>query len=315
VTTDHDVSLPESAAQIADTSLQTGSAIPRIVQQSRASWRPGGTKAGTIAANLTGALVIVLMAFPVYWMLTTSLQRGVDISGPTPKFLPWGTLDNYRKVFHRQYFFQALQNSLEVTLMAVAAALLLGLLAAVALARFRFRGRGTFIVTVLIVQMVPPVALIISLFKVLDGWNLINSVFGLALVYLVMVLPFTIWTLRGFVAGVPVELEEAAMVDGCSRFKAFRKITFPLMAPGLVATGTFGFITAWNDFLFALVIMNRPEKQTLPVWVQAFNEGAKGTDWGGVMAGSTLMSVPVIIFFLFVQSRMSEGLMAGAVKG
>ena len=293
----------------------TGTMVPRVVKQSRASWRPGATRAGTIAANLTGIVVIVVMAFPVYWMLTTSFQRGVDISGPTPRFLPFGTLDNYRKVFDRQYFFQALQNSLVVTLMAVGAALVLGLLAAVALARFRFRGRGAFIVTVLVVQMVPPVALIISLFKVLDGWNLINSVFGLALVYLVFVLPFTIWTLRGFVAGVPVELEEAAMVDGCSRFGAFRRITFPLMAPGLVATGTFGFITAWNDFLFALVVMNRPDKQTLPVWVQAFNEGAKGTDWGGVMAGSTLMSVPVIIFFLLVQSRMSEGLMAGAVKG
>jgi N,N'-diacetylchitobiose transport system permease protein len=163
--------------------------------------------------------------------------------------------------------------------------------------------------------MVPAEAMIISLFKVLDGWHLINSVIGLTAVYLVFVLPFTIWTLRGFVANVPKELEEAAMVDGSSRTRAFFTITFPLVAPGLVATAVFAFIQAWNEFIFALVIMNRPEHQTLPVWLQAFNEGAKGTDWGGVMAGSTLMAIPVIIFFLAVQRRMTGGLMAGAVKG
>jgi N,N'-diacetylchitobiose transport system permease protein len=135
------------------------------------------------------------------------------------------------------------------------------------------------------------------------------------LVYLVFVLPFTIWTLRGFVAGVPRELEEAALVDGCTPLRAFRSITLPLIAPGLIATGTFAFIQAWNEFVMALVLMNRPENQTLPVWLQSFNEGAKGTDWGGVMAGSTLMSVPVIVFFLVLQRRMAAGMLAGAVKG
>jgi N,N'-diacetylchitobiose transport system permease protein len=288
-------------------------AVPR---PSRASWRPGTTRAGTIAANAAALVVILITVFPVYWMLNTSFQRGVDIQS-TPSFLPFGhgTLENYRKVFDREYFLRALQNSLIVTLLTVTCALALALFAAVALARLRFRGRTSFIVTVLLVQMIPPEAMVISLFKVLDGWHLVNTIIGLTLVYLVIVLPFTIWTLRGFVAGVPIELEEAAMVDGCSRFTAFRKITFPLMAPGLIATGTFAFIQAWNDFIFALVLMNRPENQTGPVWLQAFNEGARGTDWGGVMAGSTLLSIPVIVFFLIVQSRMSEGLMAGAVKG
>jgi N,N'-diacetylchitobiose transport system permease protein len=140
-------------------------------------------------------------------------------------------------------------------------------------------------------------------------------VIGLSLTYLVFVLPFTIWILRGFVVGVPVELEEAAMVDGASRLTAFRKITFPLVAPGLVATAVFAVIQAWNEFIFALVIMNRPEHQTLPVWLQGFNEGARGTDWGGVMAGSTIMALPVIMFFLVVQRRITTGLTAGAVKG
>jgi N,N'-diacetylchitobiose transport system permease protein len=271
---------------------------------------------GDWAANLAAVVVVLVMVFPVYWMVNTSFQRGVDIQSDTPNFLPWNaTLNNYRKAIEQGEFLHAVRNSLTVTLITVFVAIAFALLAAVAVSRFRFRGRTAFIITVLIVQMIPAEAMVISLFKVLDGWQLVNTVFGLTLVYLVFVLPFTIWTLRGFVAGVPVELEEAAMVDGCSRLQAFRRVTFPLMAPGLVATGTFAFIQAWNEFTFALVLMNKPENQTLPVWLQTFNEGAKGTDWGGVMAGSTLMAIPVIVFFMIVQGRMTEGLVAGAVKG
>jgi N,N'-diacetylchitobiose transport system permease protein len=266
--------------------------------------------------NGTGLVVAAIALFPVYWMVLTSFRRGVDVQSPNPSFVPIpGTLGNYRKVFERDFFWTAMKNSLIVTSITVAVALGIAFLAAVALARFRFRGRRGFLATILVVQMIPAEALIISLFRVLDGWQLINTIIGLSLTYLVFVLPFTIWTLRGFVAGVPVELEEAAMVDGATRFTAFRKITFPLVAPGLVATAIFALIQAWNEFIFALVIMNRPENQTLPVWLQAFNEGARGTDWGGVMAGSTVMAVPVIVFFLLVQRKVTSGLTAGAVKG
>jgi len=268
-----------------------------------------------VATTLAGLLVVLVFAFPVYWMVNTSFQRGTDLRGVDPSFLPiHGTLDNYQRVFERQ-FVPALRMSLIVTVATVVCALVLALLAAVAVSRFRFRGRTAFIITVLVVQMVPPEAMVISLFKVLDGWHLVNTAVGLVLVYLIFVLPFTIWTLRGFVAGVPLELEEAAMVDGCGRLRAFLTITFPLMAPGLVATGVFAFIQAWNEFIFALVLMNKGGRQTLPVWLQAFNEGTKGTDWGGIMAGSTLMAIPVIVFFLVVQGRMTQGLTAGAVKG
>lgn len=269
-----------------------------------------------VARNGAGVVVAVVALFPVYWMVLTSLRRGVDIQSPSPSFLPFpGTLGNYRKVFERDFFWTAMKNSLIVTGITVALALVIAFLAAVALARFRFRGRKSFLATVLIIQMIPAEALVISLFRVLDGWQLVNTVIGLSLTYLVFVLPFTIWTLRGFVAGVPVELEHAAMIDGASRFTAFRLVTFPLVAPGLVATAVFSLIQAWNEFVFALVIMNRPENQTLPVWLQSFNEGARGTDWGGVMAGSTVMAVPVIVFFLVVQRKITTGLTAGAVKG
>jgi N,N'-diacetylchitobiose transport system permease protein len=292
--------------------MPAGAATPAAATRVAARRR---RRPGRLALNLAGVVVVLVFAFPVYWMVNTSFLRGSDLRGLDPTFLPLdGTLDNYREVFARD-FFPALRMSLVVTVATVVCALLLALLAAVAVSRFRFRGRTMFIIVVLIVQMIPPEAMVISLFKVLDGWQLVNTAAGLILVYLIFVLPFTIWVLRGFVAGVPLELEEAAMVDGCGRLRAFLTITFPLMAPGLVATGVFAFIQAWNEFIFALVLMNRGGSQTLPVWLQAFNEGAKGTDWGGVMAGSTLMAIPVIVFFLFVQGRMTEGLTAGAVKG
>lgn len=279
------------------------------VVRSSSRWRRAGL-------NGLGLTVTLIALFPVYWMVLTSLRRGVDIQSPDPSFVPFpGTLNNYRRVFEREYFWTAVKNSAIVTGLTVVAALLIAFLAAVALARFRFRGRKAMLAVVLIVQMIPAEALVISLFRVLDGWQLINTVIGLSLTYLVFVLPFTIWTLRGFVAGVPVELEEAARVDGASRLTAFRKVTFPLVAPGLVATAVFSVIQAWNEFIFALVIMNRPENQTLPVWLQSFNEGARGTDWGGVMAGSTVMAIPVIVFFLIIQRKVTSGLTAGAVKG
>jgi N,N'-diacetylchitobiose transport system permease protein len=269
-----------------------------------------------IALNAAGLAVFLIAAFPVYWMVVTSFKRTIDVSQPNPTAIPSpGTLGNYRSVFGQQFFWSAVRTSCIVTLLTVILAAVVGFMAALAVARFRFRGRQAFLIMILIVQMIPAEALIIALFKILDGWRLTNSVIGLTLTYLVFTLPFTIWTLRGFVANVPVELEEAAMVDGCSRMRTFFGITPPLVAPGLVATGIFAFIQAWNEFLFALVIMNKPEHETLPVWLQAFNAGARGTDWGGIMAGSTLMAIPVIVFFLFVQRQVTQGMTAGAVKG
>jgi N,N'-diacetylchitobiose transport system permease protein len=269
-----------------------------------------------VLADLTGVLVFVGCAFPVYWMVSTSFQTRREIRAPEPTWHPFGgTLDNYRRLFDDGEFLTALKISLMVTLLTVAVALLFAFLAAVAVSRFRFMGRKGFIAMLLVIQMIPAEGLFISQYKMLESVDLLNTVVGLTLVYVASVLPFTIWTLRGFVAGVPYELEEAAMVDGCSRLGAFFRITFPLLAPGLVATGVFGFIQAWNEFSLALVVMTRDDKKTLPVWLSTFSDVNRGTDWGAVMAGSTLISIPVIIFFLLIQGRMVAGLTAGAVKG
>ncbi len=269
-----------------------------------------------IGANLAGLVIFVACVFPVYWMVNTSMLPRREINAPEPTWLPFGgSLDNYRRVLSGGRFFDALWMSLGVTVATVILSVTFAFLAALAVTRFRFRGRKAFIVTLLLIQMIPVEGLFISQYKMLEGFNLLNTIAGLTLVYVANVLPFTVWTLRGFVAGVPYELEEAAMMDGCSRFQAFRKITFPLLAPGLVATGVFGFIQAWNEFTLAVVVMTREDSKTLPVWLASFLDVNRGIDWGGVMAGSTLIAVPVIIFFLLVQGRMVSGLTAGAVKG
>ncbi|NDL55932.1 ABC transporter permease subunit [Phytoactinopolyspora sp. XMNu-373] len=265
--------------------------------------------------GIVAVLIALVWAFPVYWMLNSSFLPYNRIRSTEPTFFPiGGSLDAYNRVFDSN-FLSSLRMSMAVTLITVAAALLFAFLAALALSRFRFRGRKSFILAVLIIQMIPAEGLFISHFKMLEGWHLLNSVVGLSLLYVAAVVPFTIWMLRGFVAGVPRDLEEAAQVDGCSRSQAFFRITLPLLAPGLVASGVYAFLQAWNEFTLALVIMNRPDSMTLPLWLRTFADANRASDWAGIMAGSVLIAVPVIIFFLFVQHRMTSGLVTGAVKG
>ncbi|UFN46042.1 carbohydrate ABC transporter permease [Nocardioides okcheonensis] len=268
------------------------------------------------AANTVGVVAFVLAAFPVYWMVNSSFLDRNQIRNPVPTWVPFGgDLDNFRTVFETDQFVSAMRTSLMVTGLTLVVALTFAFVAAVAVSRFRFRGRISFVVTLLVIQMIPAEGLFISQYKMLEATDLLNTVVGLTVVYVAGVLPFTIWTLRGFVEGVPYELEEAAMMDGCTRTQAFFRITFPLLAPGLVATGVFGFIQAWNEFTLALVVMTREDHRTLPLWLSTFTDVNRGTDWGGIMAGSTLIAVPVIVFFLVVQGRMASGLTAGAVKG
>lgn len=269
-----------------------------------------------VSLNAAALVVIVASLFPVYWMVNTSLLPASAVRSTTPHWWPDEfTLSNYQEALGDDSLVNALFNSMAVTGITLVVALAFAFLGAVAVSRYRFRTRTSFIVAILVIQMIPAEAMIVSVFRVLDGWYLLNTIIGLSFVYIAFVLPFTIWTLRGFVNGVPADLEEAAMIDGCSRSGAFWRITFPLLAPGLIATEVFAFIQAWNEFVFALVIMTRPESLTLPIWLRAFVQATKATDWAVVMAASTIMAVPVIVFFLIVQHRMTSGLVSGAVKG
>jgi N,N'-diacetylchitobiose transport system permease protein len=265
------------------------------------------------------ALVLaVVWAFPVYWMLNSAFLPNVVLQSATPTFLPFGgSLDNLRAVATDPSFGSALTISLVVTLTTVVAAIMVAFLGALAISRFRFRGRASFVLALLLIQMLPAEGLFIAQYKMMSSLGLLNQAIGLAVLYTAAVVPFTIWMLRGFVAGVPADLEEAAMVDGLSRTQAFLRITFPLLAPGLVASAVYAFLQAWNEFTVALVVMTEEQSRTLPLWLRGFVQASasRETDWGQVMAASTLVAVPVIVFFLIVQGRMSSGLVGGAVKG
>jgi N,N'-diacetylchitobiose transport system permease protein len=190
----------------------------------------------------------------------------------------------------------------------------LAFLAALALAKFRFYGRRAFIVLMIAVQMVPLNALIIPLYILLSRAGQTDKLGGLVITYMTFVLPFCVWTLRGFLLGVPRELEEAAMVDGSTRFGAFVRILLPLVAPGLVATSVFAFIQVWNEFIIAYIVLSSPENQTLTVWLAQFTS-LRGTQWGPLMAAATLTAIPVVVFFLLLHRRIAFGLTAGAVRG
>jgi N,N'-diacetylchitobiose transport system permease protein len=272
-------------------------------------------KAKRVVANVVAVLVALLFAFPTYWMVTSGLKpRGQVLSTGFDLVPSSVTLQNFVTAWTKPYFLDALGNSLVVSLTAVAASLVVGLLAAVAMARLRFRGRRGFVLLMLVAQMAPFEALLIPMYLMMRDLDLLNQLPALILIYFAVTLPFCAWTLRGFVNGIPVELEEAAMVDGCGRWGAFRRVTLPLLGPGLVSTSVFAFITAWNEFLYALVLMRDAGRQTLPVWLSSFTS-VFGTDWGGAMAASTLFTVPVLVFFLIVQRKMVTGVTAGAVKG
>jgi N,N'-diacetylchitobiose transport system permease protein len=273
--------------------------------------RQGRSKAGW---NVLGLLVFLVAGFPVYWMINTAIKPAKDAIDPDPSLLPTGfTLSNFDRALEIADFWGPVGRSLIVSLTVVAIGIVVGLLAALAISRFAFRGRKIVIVGILAVQMVPLVAMIIPVFLLLNDLGQYDKLSGLILTYLTFILPFTVWTLRGFIVNIPKELEEAAMVDGCSRTGAFVRVVFPLLAPGLVATSVYGFIQAWNEYLYALMLLSQ-EKQTATVWLGNFTT-KHGTEYAPMMAGATMMAVPIVVLFLLVQRKMAAGLTAGAVKG
>lgn len=295
-----------SAAQVRERAHQ---AAPRPLNRKK-------IHPGKIAVNAILVITSLVWLLPVYWMVNSAFQTERNLLSSPPKLIPAPlTTEHFSKVLSSPAFHSALLMSLGAAVITVVATTLCSLLAALALARFNFRGRRTLIVAILVIQMIPAEALFISQYRMLDSWALLNSVAGLSLLYVGGVLPFVTWMMRGYVEAVPEELEQAAMIDGCTRIQAFMRVTLPLLAPGLVSTSVFAFLHSWNEYTLALIVLSRDSAVTLPLWLQSFQQGLQGSDWGGVMAGSTLITIPVLILFIFVQNRMSTGMVSGAVKG
>jgi N,N'-diacetylchitobiose transport system permease protein len=302
-----------------DTPKAPAAALPKAkVRKSRGSERaPHQNRWMTGVWNTVALGFAVVMGFPIYWMLLTTVKSGKDLLTQNPTFWPSHfDFSSYSVVFHDPSFLPDLENTAIITLGAVAAGLVVGFLAAIGVARFRFRGRNFFIVSMLVVQMVPLLALVIPMFLVLKNIGLYNQLFGVIIAYLVFTIPYVVWTLRSFIVNIPMELDEAAMVDGCTRWGAFFRVVLPLTVPGLITTGVYCWIQAWNEFVIANTILSDNDKQTSMVWLTSYSASpTHGADYGSQMAGALLVSLPVIILFVIFQKRVASGLTAGAVKG
>ncbi len=258
---------------------------------------------------------LVFLAFPFLWLISTAFKPARELGSLHPTWIPKDpTLANFRQAFDEQPLLDAALNSLVAAVGAALIAVLIATPMAYVMARHRTRLAKAATGWVVVSQAFPFVLLIIPLFLVLKNLRLINSVPGLIMVYVVWALPFALWMLVGYVRAVPAELEEAAAVDGAGKARTLVSITAPLLAPGIVATALFAFISAWNEFFFALVLLKTPEKQTLPVVLTHFL-GAEGVaDLGPLAAAAFLATIPSLVIFAIIQKRITGGMLAGAVK-
>lgn len=270
-----------------------------------------------------GSLALILLftvvwtLFPMFWMLSTSLKTNLDVFDVPPSLWPEEpSIQSYKNlIFGATPIYKYFINSVITSLGTVLISIVLATLAGYALSRLRFRFRKAISIGVLVTQMFPLVVLLIPLYLLYIKTHLLNTYTGLILGFTSFTIPFGIWMVKGFVDSVPVEIEEAAMVDGCSRFQAMRMVVLPLILPGIVATGVFAFLDAWNNLLFPLTLVNDIDMKTLPPGMILSFGGEFKHDWSGMMAASTIISVPVVLVFVLLQRYLVEGLTGGAVKG
>ena len=259
---------------------------------------------------------MVFLAFPLVWMLSTSLKGPREVLSFHPTLIPQQpTLDNFRMAFGEQNLIQAALNSTQVSLATALLTVVIALPAAYALVRYQSVLRKIALGWILVSQVFPVILIIIPLFLILKGLHLLDSLPGLGVVYLVWSLPFVLWMLQTYVAAIPSELEEAAATDGAGRLRILFYVVMPLLVPGLVVAGLFAFISAWNEFFFALVVLQRPELSTLPLTLARFVGTEGNVRLGPLAAASLLATLPSLVFFAALQGRLTSGLLAGGVKG
>lgn len=255
------------------------------------------------------AIVLCYTLLPIYWIAITSVKPPIEYITRTPALVPKRpTLSHYYKVIVEQHFTRYLINTVTIATGATAISLFVAFLASYALARFRFPHKfdGFFLVWVLLVKMVPPIALAIPLYVMLRSAGLISTRLGMIIVYQVYTLPYCIWMLLGFIRGIPMELEEAATIDGASPLRILRSIVLPLVGPGLVATAIFSIIMAWNEFVYALLFLRTPDAFTLPIHIANYITEYE-TLWGPLMSIGLMASFPVLILSGFLQKRLTRG--------
>jgi multiple sugar transport system permease protein len=275
---------------------------------------------GALAAEKTlsyGVLVVlaILVLFPFYWMIITSFKNEEQMRSVVSMFWPRPfAVENYQQLLNKTEFAAWYGNSVFVAVSSTLLATAVGTIGAYALARLKFLGRGFLASATLITYLVPPSILFIPLYKQMQGLGMANTLAGLIAAYPSFTVPFVTWLLMGYFESIPEELEEAAMIDGATRFGAFYRIVLPLSAPGVLAAGLYAFTQAWNEFLYALVFITDAKLRTLPVGLASFITGDV-YGWGYLMSGAVLTTLPVIAADIYLQKYMVEGLTAGSVKG
>ncbi|WP_018133424.1 sugar ABC transporter permease [Effusibacillus pohliae] len=275
------------------------------------------SKAERFFVHLTLILFAVISVFPFFWLVSTSFKLPSDVFSSEIQLLPpHFTWDNYKYLLTMQnhLFLQWVWNSVLVALLTTFVGVFLAATSAYALSRFNFPGKRASLFSFLVTQMFPGAILIVPLYNIVKNLGLLNSYVGLVLAYTATALPFSVWMLKGYFDTIPYELEEAAKVDGMTTWGTFYRIALPLALPGIAVTAFFSFITAWNEFMFALTFMNKQELFTLPVGLRTFVFQFR-TDWHYVSAGAVLITLPVLVFFVLAQRWLISGLTAGGTKG
>ena len=271
---------------------------------------------GSIVLYLLAALVVVVSVYPFLYTLATSFKTGTALFDThlLPNAPTWR---NYVQLFEgRQPFGRHLLNSVLVATLTVALALLMAITAAYALGRIQFKGKSTLLLAILAVSMFPQVAVLSGMFELMQALGLYNLSIGLVVPYTIFTLPFTVWVLTTFMRGLPRELEEAAIMDGCGPLRIIFEVFMPLLWPALVSTGLLAFIGAWNEFLFALTFVSDDNQRTVPVGISLISGAtAYEVPWGSIMAASVIVTVPLVLLVLVFQQKIVSGLTAGAVKG
>ncbi|WIY00563.1 carbohydrate ABC transporter permease [Amycolatopsis mongoliensis] len=262
------------------------------------------------------ALYILFLGFPLLWLISASVKSSGELNSLTVSLLPgeWHW-DNYTEALEKQGLVRSAANSLIVALASTALSVVIAVPASYVLARLKGKVRAAGVGWILVSQVFPVVLIILPLYLILRTLGLADNLAGLTLVHTTYMLPFALWMLQGYVAAIPVELEEAGAMDGASRLTVLRTIVFPLLAPGVVATAMFSFVSSWNEFFFALVLLQSPENYTLPITLNMFVGGEGKVALGPLAAGAVLAAIPSIVFFSILRRKLTSGLMAGAVKG
>jgi multiple sugar transport system permease protein/raffinose/stachyose/melibiose transport system permease protein len=270
--------------------------------------------AGRAGLYFAAIVLAVYSAFPIYWMIVSSLRPTQEML-MNPSLVPqrW-TLEYYTSLLAQTDYPRQFLNSLIVAVTTVALTMVLSVMIAYGVTRQRIRGKQMIIAGMLYAYMFPPLLLAIPLYAMFSVVGLNDTLLSLVISHLTITMPLGVWFLWGFFKTMPFELEEAAMVDGCTRLQAFFRIVLPLVFPGLVATSIYALIQSWNEYIMAYVLLSDQQKETLPVWLVSF-VSAHGVDYGALMAGATMMALPVVVFFAIIQRHVASGLTAGAVKG